>query len=77
EMLVEESWPGVPVIPKMSTGTTDGLFVRNAGIPVYGVAGWFMKPDEARAHGLDEKIGVRAFHEGTEFWYRMLKTLSS
>ena len=77
ESLVGERWPAVPVIPKMSTGTTDGLFIRNAGIPVYGVAGWFLKPDEARAHGLDEKIGVRAFHEGTEFWYRMLKTLSS
>lgn len=77
ETLVEESWPGVPLIPEMSTGTTDGLFIRNAGIPVYGVAGWFMKPDEVRAHGLDEKIGISQFHEGTEFWYRMLKTLSS
>jgi acetylornithine deacetylase/succinyl-diaminopimelate desuccinylase-like protein len=76
ETLVEESWPGVPVIPQMSTGTTDGLFLRNAGIPVYGVAGWFIKPTEIRAHGLDEKIGIREFHEGAEFWYRMLRELS-
>ena len=76
ERLVEENWPGVPVIPEMSTGATDGLFVRNAGIPVFGVGGWFMRPGDIRAHGLDEKIGVAEFHEGTEFWYQMLKTLS-
>jgi acetylornithine deacetylase/succinyl-diaminopimelate desuccinylase-like protein len=76
ETLVEQTWPGVPLIPEMSTGATDGLFLRNAGIPVYGVAGWFMHPDEVRAHGLDEKIGITQFHEGTEFWYRMLRELS-
>jgi acetylornithine deacetylase/succinyl-diaminopimelate desuccinylase-like protein len=76
ERLVEESWPGIPVLPEMSTGATDGLFVRNAGIPVFGVAGWFMRSSDIRAHGLDEKIGIAEFHEGTEFWYRMLKTLS-
>jgi len=76
ETLVEQTWPGVPLIPEMSTGATDGLFLRNAGIPVYGVAGWFMHPDEVRAHGLDERIGIAEFHEGTEFWYRMLRELS-
>jgi acetylornithine deacetylase/succinyl-diaminopimelate desuccinylase-like protein len=76
ERLVEETWPGIPVIPEMSTGATDGLFVRNSGIPVFGVAGWFMRSSDIRAHGLDEKIGIAEFHAGTEFWYRMLKTLS-
>jgi acetylornithine deacetylase/succinyl-diaminopimelate desuccinylase-like protein len=76
ERLVDETWPGIPVIPEMSTGATDGLFVRNAGIPVFGVAGWFMRSSDIRAHGLDEKIGIAEFHAGTEFWYRMLTTLS-
>lgn len=76
ERLVDESWPGIPVLPEMSTGATDGLFVRNAGIPVFGVAGWFMRSSDVRAHGLDEKIGIAEFHEGTEFWYKMLKALS-
>lgn len=76
ERLVDETWPGIPVIPEMSTGATDGLFVRNAGIPVFGVAGWFMRSSDIRAHGLDEKIGIAEFHAGTEFWHRMLTTLS-
>ncbi len=76
ERLVEETWPGIPVMPEMSTGATDGLFIRNAGIPVFGVAAWFMRSSDIRAHGLDEKIGIAEFHAGTEFWYRMLKTLS-
>jgi acetylornithine deacetylase/succinyl-diaminopimelate desuccinylase-like protein len=76
EALVGQFWPGVPVIPEMATGATDGLFLRNAGIPVFGVAGWFMRPGDVRAHGLDEKIGIAEFHQGTEYWYRMLTTLS-
>ncbi len=76
ETLAEAFWPGVPVIPEMATGATDGLFLRNAGMPVFGVAGWFMRPEDIRAHGLDEKIGIAEFHQGTEYWYQMLKVLS-
>jgi acetylornithine deacetylase/succinyl-diaminopimelate desuccinylase-like protein len=69
-------WPGIVVVPEMSTGATDGLFLRNAGMPVFGVAGWFMRPEDVRAHGLDEKIGIKEFHQGAEYWYRMLILLS-
>ena len=76
EPLVEEMWPGVPVIPGMSTGATDGLYVRNVGIPVYGVSAIFGDPDDARAHGQNERVGIKEFHEAQEFWYRMLKAFS-
>lgn len=76
ESLVEAQWEGVPIIPSMSTGATDGLFYRNAGMPVYGISGVFGKPGEYRAHGLDEKVGVREFHESVSFWYRMLRDLA-
>jgi len=76
EALVEATWPGVPVIPEISTGATDGMFMRNAGIPVFGIAGWFMRAEDIRFHGLDEKIAINDFKQGTEFWYEMLKTLS-
>ncbi len=75
EELVEEQWPGTPVVPEMSTGATDGLFVRNAGIPVLGVSAIFERPDDVRAHGLDERIGVSEYHAAVEFWYCMLKRL--
>ncbi len=78
EDLVEELYPGAPVIPVMSTGATDGLFVRNGGIPVYGVSALLEDEDEEiRAHGRDERLSVRAFYESLEFWYRMLKEFSS
>ncbi len=76
ESLVEERWGDVAVIPKMSTGATDGLFYRNAGIPVYGVGTLFSKPSDWRAHGLDERIGIRDFHESVAFWYQLLKTMA-
>ena len=58
-----------PIIPHMSTGATDGLFFRQVGIPVYGVeASWGISPDDERAHGLDERIPVRAFYDNIVHW---------
>jgi acetylornithine deacetylase/succinyl-diaminopimelate desuccinylase-like protein len=75
ERLVTEHWEGVPVIPSMSTGATDGLFYRNAGMPVYGVGAIFSNPGENRSHGLDERVGIFEFHESVAFWYRLLQTV--
>lgn len=71
ERVTKEMWPGVPVIPTMSTGATDGLYLRNAGIPVYGVSGLFYA--ETFAHGMNERTSARAFYEGLEFMYRLMK----
>jgi acetylornithine deacetylase/succinyl-diaminopimelate desuccinylase-like protein len=76
ESVTEEMWPGVPVVPSMSTGATDGLFLRAAGIPVYGVSGIFGDIDDVRAHGRDERILAQSFYEGQEFLYRLVKRLS-
>ncbi|MDH3732494.1 MAG: M20/M25/M40 family metallo-hydrolase [Gemmatimonadota bacterium] len=75
--LREQFWPGVPIIPSMSTGATDGLYVRNAGIPVYGVSALFGPEGDIRAHGRDERVGVTAFFESAQYWYLLVKTLSS
>jgi acetylornithine deacetylase/succinyl-diaminopimelate desuccinylase-like protein len=77
ERLAGEMWPGVAVVPEMSMGATDGLFTRNAGIPTYGVSAIFDDPNDVRAHGRDERVGVKAFHEAAEYWYRLVRALSS
>jgi acetylornithine deacetylase/succinyl-diaminopimelate desuccinylase-like protein len=72
-------WGAVPLVPTMETGATDGLYLRNAGIPVYGVTGYFADPNipaDTRAHGLNERIGVKAFYDQLEFTYRLLKALA-
>jgi acetylornithine deacetylase/succinyl-diaminopimelate desuccinylase-like protein len=76
EAVTEDMWPGIPVIPTMSTGATDGLFLRNAGIPVYGVSGLFGEINDNRAHGQDERILVKSFFEGQEFLYRLTTRLA-
>jgi acetylornithine deacetylase/succinyl-diaminopimelate desuccinylase-like protein len=71
-------WRPLPIVPDMETGATDGLYLRNAGIPVYGVSGYFADPnipDDNRAHGLNERISVRGFYDQLEFTYRLLKAL--
>jgi acetylornithine deacetylase/succinyl-diaminopimelate desuccinylase-like protein len=74
ERVSRAMWPGVPVVPTMSTGATDGLYFRNAGIPVYGVSGLFY-PDP-NAHGMNERVPAQAFYQGLEFMYRLVKNLT-
>lgn len=76
ETVTEEIWPEVPVIPIMSAGATDGLLLRNAGIPVYGVSGLFADIDDNRMHGKNERVLAKAYFEGQEFLYRLMKRLS-
>jgi acetylornithine deacetylase/succinyl-diaminopimelate desuccinylase-like protein len=77
ETLTATYWPGVPIVPEMSTGATDGLYTRNIGIPTYGVAAIFDDLNDSRAHGRDERVGVREYHQAAEYWYELVKLLSS
>ena len=77
ERVTRSLWGPLPVIPYMETGATDGLFLRNAGMPVYGFVGIFYDVDDVRSHGRDERIGVREFYDGLEFEYRLVKAVSS
>jgi acetylornithine deacetylase/succinyl-diaminopimelate desuccinylase-like protein len=75
--ITEEMWPGVPIVPVMGTGATDGLYLRRAGIPTYGVSGIFTDVDDNRAHGQDERILIKSFFEGQEFLFQLVKSLST
>jgi acetylornithine deacetylase/succinyl-diaminopimelate desuccinylase-like protein len=77
DQLTAAMWPGVIVTPVMSTGATDGRWLRRAGIPVYGISGMFANVDDIRAHGKDERVGVKEFYNGVEFMYRLIKSLAS
>ena len=75
--LTKTMFGGVPVIPTMSTGATDGYRLRNAGIPTYGVSGIFSAPGETNAHGRDEKLRIKAFYDGLDFLYQLVKQVST
>ena len=77
ERIAGEMWPGVPVIPTMLAGATDGRFLNNAGIPTYGISGLFRSADGSGVHGLNEHVGARSLYESGEFLYRLVKALSS
>ncbi|MEQ8301858.1 MAG: M20/M25/M40 family metallo-hydrolase [Cyclobacteriaceae bacterium] len=76
ERVTAKMWPGVPVVPVMSTGATDGAHTRRAGIPTFGVSGIFSEPGESNAHGMNEKIQVKSYYEGQEFLYQLTKELT-
>jgi acetylornithine deacetylase/succinyl-diaminopimelate desuccinylase-like protein len=73
EQVAAELWPGVPVIPTLEPGATDAQFLNPAGIPTYGVDGFFVDPDGGNIHGLNERIRVTSVYEGRTFLYRLIK----
>ncbi len=75
--VIHSMWPGVPIIPTMATGFSDGRQTRNAGIPTYDIAGQWEEANENRAHGRDERIQIKAFDESVEYAYRLMKALGA
>jgi acetylornithine deacetylase/succinyl-diaminopimelate desuccinylase-like protein len=77
EKVVNEMWPGLPVIPTMSTGASDGVYTNAAGLPTYSVSGLAIDRNDQRAHGKDERIGVESYYKGVDFYYRFLKAVTA
>ena len=73
EKLAAQFWPGVPVLPILQAGATDGEFTNGVGIPTYGVEPVFLGPDVGHIHGLNEYVGVKSLLEGREFLYRLVR----
>jgi acetylornithine deacetylase/succinyl-diaminopimelate desuccinylase-like protein len=67
--------PGVQVVPNQASGASDGLYFRAAGIPTYGVGGMFIKDSDSFAHGLNERVPVKGFYDGLDYWYALMKDL--
>jgi len=73
EQVSAQMWPGIPVVPILQAGATDGIALTAAGIPTYGVSGIFYEPDLGRIHGLNERLGVTSLYEGRDFLYKLVK----
>jgi acetylornithine deacetylase/succinyl-diaminopimelate desuccinylase-like protein len=71
-----EMWPDVPLNAAMSAGYTDSRWLRNAGIPAYGISGLFSDPGNNGVHGRNEQVGVKAVFDSKEFLYRLVKSLA-
>ena len=69
-------WPGLPVVPAMDSGATDGTHMIRAGIPTYGVSGIFTDEDDVRAHGRSERILVKSFDDAVDFIYDLITRLA-
>jgi acetylornithine deacetylase/succinyl-diaminopimelate desuccinylase-like protein len=77
QALSAKLYGGLPIVPVMDTGASDGKYLRIAGIPTYGVPGVFENVDDVRAHGKDERIGVKDFYDGVDFYYEFIKSLGA
>jgi acetylornithine deacetylase/succinyl-diaminopimelate desuccinylase-like protein len=77
ERLSAEFWPDSVVVPTMSNGATDGLYLRNAGVPVFGVAALELQPEDDFSHGLNERLPVRSLYRARGFWDRLVRALAA
>jgi acetylornithine deacetylase/succinyl-diaminopimelate desuccinylase-like protein len=77
ERLSAELWPDSVVVPTMSNGATDGVYLRNAGVPVFGVAGLELQPEDDFSHGLNERVPVRSLYRARVFWDRLVRALAA
>jgi len=73
---VDPRYPGINIMPYMESGGTDGMHFRSAGIPTWAMSSVFMDPDEMFAHGLNERLPIRAFYDGLDHWTIILKELA-
>jgi len=74
---VDRYYPGMPIVPVMSSGATDGTHYRNAGVPTIGGSGIMMRSEDVYAHGLNERIPVKGYYQSADFWYEMVKDIAS
>ena len=77
EKVTAALYPGVPVVPVMDSGASDNSLTRAAGYATYGLAGTFIDINDDRSHGRDERLPVNSFYDGVEFYYQLMKALSS
>ncbi|MBX9896838.1 MAG: M20/M25/M40 family metallo-hydrolase, partial [Qipengyuania sp.] len=77
EKLAAKYFPGVPVIPAMSTGATDAVYTSGAGIPTYGVPSAWSDPDGNGTHGLNERLEIKGVYTGRDYLFDLVKTLAN
>jgi len=77
ERLSAKYFPGIPVIPAMSTGATDAVYTGGVGIPTYGIPGYWTDPDGNGTHGLNERMEVRSLYTGRDYMFDLIKLLAS
>jgi len=70
-------WPGVPIIPDMADGASDGVYTNAAGMPTYGISGIAIETNDVRAHGKDERVPVESYFTGVDFCYQFLTSLTT
>ena len=77
ERVTHEMWPRMPVVPSMATGASDAVYTSPAGLPTFGISGLAIDVNDVRAHGKDERLPVKSFYDGVEFYYKLLKAVAS
>jgi len=77
EGVIHDFWPGLPIVPTMDVGASDGRYLRAQGMPVYGVPGAFIDKNDNRAHGRNERLEGKWFYAGVDFYTKLMHDLSS
>lgn len=72
ERAVKIEFPGIPIVPSMAMGASDGMHFRIAGIPAYALTGVFIKASDSFAHGLDERVPADNLTRSMRLWHQLM-----
>jgi acetylornithine deacetylase/succinyl-diaminopimelate desuccinylase-like protein len=76
ESVLRSSVPRAVVVPYMQRGATDGSFLRQKGVAVYGVPLFVREDQENRAHATDERISRASLEAGTKLLWRIVERVA-
>ena len=76
KQVAAKHFPGIPVLPMMLTGATDGRFLTAAGVPTYGVPGGFITADSGM-HGLNEHVSVAALYAQRDYLFDLIQAYAA
>ena len=77
EAAMNTRYQGVPIVPYIAPGGTDGVYLRSGGITSYGLYGLFLRAEDDNSHASNEKLSIEGFYEALDFWYTLTKNLAA
>ena len=77
QKIAAKYYPKAPLVPFMSTGATDGIYLSAIGIPSYGPPGMVGDPDGNGTHGLNERASVQGVYTARLMLTELVKAYAS
>ena len=74
---IRKAWGDVPIFPSQSSGASDSMWFRAAGVSSYGASASMTKDSDDFSHGLNERIALVNIRPGITYYMSVMTDLAS